>query len=323
MREGISYAFLLNIIILFITVCAAVVMGIFSYNRAFRANSIITETIEKYEGYNCLAQEEIENKLQTISYNTPFTVECKNSDGNCETNTNKTYKVISYNLDFDYIVMNSPNPEDHIIYGDKMNSTYQCYSNGCITNKNYQYGVYTYMYFDIPVLSKIARIPVYSRTSKLFEFRNFYVEKHKETNNMMITDVESIFDTLYTRELINGKIYVKDGIYGKEVAINTNSTRKDVSATEFFTSGFKVINADLVEGKLLGSYENLFKNITGDSGVNYRIRAMLLNKIYKAGPLNTISSKIQSQGFNGGTMKRDCGFKLDYELVNKSSEAFR
>ena len=105
MKESISYSFLLNIIILFITVCAAIIMGIFSYYKAFRANSIITETIEKYEGYNCIAKEEIARKLGGIGYNTPFNVKCKNSDGNCETDNaeNGNYKVTSYNLDFDKI----------------------------------------------------------------------------------------------------------------------------------------------------------------------------------------------------------------------------
>ena len=69
MKESISYTFVLNIVIMFIFICAAVIMGIFSYFRAYKANTIIINEIEKYEGYNCLSAQTIAQKLSTISYN--------------------------------------------------------------------------------------------------------------------------------------------------------------------------------------------------------------------------------------------------------------
>ena len=50
---------------------------------------------------------------------------------------------------------------------------------------------------------------------------------------------------------------------------------------------------------------------------------MLLNVFTGRRSQNTLTGMITNQGFNGGTMRRECGFKLDYEKVNESTEAFR
>ena len=179
MRESISYAFLLNIVIIFIFLCSTIVMGIFSYYRAFRANSIIISEIEKYEGYNCLSKDTIAKKLSIIAYNVPFDVKCKSDDKNCVVDKSKNYAVVSYNLDYDdglymrLIPRNDDSKESRSIdanpVDDLMNSKYS--KDGTHTKK-YQYGVYTYMYTDIPIISSLLKIPFYSRTSVLYEFRN-------------------------------------------------------------------------------------------------------------------------------------------------------
>lgn len=37
-------------------------------------------------------------------------------------------------------------------------------------SKHYSYGVLTYMYIDIPVISDVLKIPVYSRTDRIYKF---------------------------------------------------------------------------------------------------------------------------------------------------------
>ena len=56
-----------------------------------------------------------------------------------------------------------------------MNSTYTCNKDdlSCKTTKIYQYGVYTYMYVDLPVISSFIKIPYFAKTKKMFEFRNY------------------------------------------------------------------------------------------------------------------------------------------------------
>ena len=169
MKESISYSFLLNIVIVFIFVCAAIIMGIFSYYKAFRANTVIVNAIEKYEGFNCMSQEEAALKLSSIGYNVPFKVNCKSNWGTpCVTDSNDNYAVISYNLD-DATVSDS-----FYALNDQMNSKiYSCENNNnCNSTKRYQYGVYTYMYVDLPIISSVARIPFYSKTREMYEFRD-------------------------------------------------------------------------------------------------------------------------------------------------------
>lgn len=320
MKESISYSFLLNIIILFITVCAAIIMGIFSYYKAFRANSIITETIEKYEGYNCIAKEEIARKLGGIGYNTPFNVTC-NNDGNCETDNaeNGNYKVISYNLDFN----------NNHVHNEEMNSTYKCEDkngiNYCTTNKHYQYGVYTYMYVELPVVSNLIRLSFFSKTNPMYEFRNFYVESTEDDTHYI--DVETAFPNTYKKEKIDGKIYVKDAFAGEATAIyhDANDNAKTIEnptaskVLERITlSMYAKLGSTFGEGRKFGdgkmSYEFLFNDLTKESGVNLRTRAAAVN-------LEEINGGVFDASLTGlimrdGLPRNECGFIRNYEQLN-------
>lgn len=171
MKESISYTFLLNIIIVFVLVCFSIIMGIFSYYRAFRANTIISQEIEKYEGYNCASKTEIARKLGNISYNTPFKVTCNNKATPCVVDEDANYAVISYNLE-------DISGEIHYAGKDEMSSPVgydynsMTYKETMETTQNYQYGIYTYMYIDLPVLSSMIRIPFFAKTDIMYEFRD-------------------------------------------------------------------------------------------------------------------------------------------------------
>lgn len=174
MKESISYTFLLNIIITFVFVCFVIIMGIFSYYRAFKANNIIINEIEKYEGFNCLSKESIERKLQGISYNVPFEATCSAFKGeSCAFDDDKNYAVISYNLDYN---------SWYYLNGDGMNSQYKCteYSQ-CFNTIKYQYGVYTYMYIDLPVVSSLIKLRLFGKTSIMTEYRNIATNEYNAT----------------------------------------------------------------------------------------------------------------------------------------------
>lgn len=336
MKESISYSFLLNIIILFITVCAAIIMGIFSYYKAFRANSIITETIEKYEGYNCIAKEEIARKLGSIGYNTPFNVKCKNSDGNCETDNeeNGNYKVISYNLDFDA----NPNDEyvknnlkDYFAYGEKNNSTYKCDEKGCTTNKHYQYGVYTYMYVELPVVSNLIRLTFSSKTKPMYEHRNFYVEKID--GNTLTTNVEDVFDKLYTKQTYDNLIYVNDAYKDKETGdvvatqvdnpdgttdwtITTeNATKKTATQimAELSLKLYAIKGSNPSERFKSSAFFTSF--ITSKTIMTYRNIA-IMNKMGIDSNSGTMYGQIMSGGIPRNSNERSnlCGYVMDYDI---------
>ena len=177
MKESISYSFLLNIIILFVFVCGAIITGIFSYYRAVKANTLILNEIEKYEGYNCLTKESINKKLSSVSYNTPFTAKCRNDYGTqCVVDDSGNYAVYSYNTD--------SVQSGEFVYNDKMNSKMSCDSNGkCRSTKKYQYGVVTYMYVDMPVVSNLLKISYFSKTRVMNEFRNLKRVNIRDTTN--------------------------------------------------------------------------------------------------------------------------------------------
>lgn len=182
MKESISYSFLLNIIILFVFVCAAIITGIFSYYKAFRANTIIVNEIEKYEGFNCNSKESIAKKLNSISYNVPFEVKCKSGEDGCAIDVSlRSYKVYAYVLgNFKENFVGNVNSNT-----DYMDSyTVQCGNVDigddkteykCEMLNTYQYGVFTYMYTDLPVVSGLLRIPVYTKTRPLHDYRELRI----------------------------------------------------------------------------------------------------------------------------------------------------
>ena len=311
MRESISYTFLLNIVIVFIFTCAAIIMGILSYYKAFRANTIISESIEKYEGYNCLAKEEIARKLTGIGYRTPFDVKCKSSDGKCD-DSGEGYKVISYNLDF----------EGNLVYEDEpMNSTYQCeiittsenvQKNNCTTNKHYQYGITTYMYVELPVVSGLIRIPLFTKTSIMYDYRNYYVDGNQ------ITDVEQLFDKLYTKTSKNGKIYVTDAYYGNPITIGGEITTT-MKATDVLGDKIFGIYKDLSTNQSVGSInEGSFMDLRKDGSNSYRDRLIYKKLLEKNGGIidAVYASQIWATGVNGEYTKDPCGTKFDYSKIN-------
>lgn len=233
MKESISYSFLLNIIILFIFVCAAIVTGIFSYYKAFRANTIIINEIEKYEGYNCNSMSKIASKLNSISYNLPFDVKCKAGEDNCATDDLNNYKVYFYYVDeFDdiggYTILNEANSFD--------GSVIRCDGdNNCQMLYTYQYGVYTYMYTNLPVVSGLLRIPVFSKTAQLHDFRNL------TSDGLYIYDVDSIPKTF-----IDDSSDFLGAVYKYATQIKDNSKKKEKGeeygvGLDYFGNGIKKI----------------------------------------------------------------------------------
>lgn len=299
MKESISYTFLLNIIIVFIFTCFAIIMGVLSYYKAFRANTIITSEIEKYEGYNCISKAEIAKKLGYVGYNVPFNVSCNNKNGKCEANVENGYVVMSYNLDFDSDV--------NLVDKDLMNSSYKCDDNGCTTNKHYQYGVYTYMYVDLPVISSLLRIPFFSKTSTMYEFRNIYVDNFRDQT--VYVDTEAMHENLYTKSVVNDLLYVKDNVRG-----NVCKKYND----NFECEGTYSSALDLISSRLLNivSYNGLYGDLDIEdftrllnmsNSENYRDRA-IIDWYSNSGHPSSADVSI----FSARANRHECGVIRDY-----------
>lgn len=128
-----------GIIAIFIIVIFAIIIGTMSYFKAFKVNSRIVSSLEKYEGYNELAREEIRNTLGLLGYRRIDRMTCpQREDGRLlEQDPNFTYCV--------YLICDEIDPY------------------------KYRYGVMTFITVDFPVLHSMIKVPVYTETNSIHE----------------------------------------------------------------------------------------------------------------------------------------------------------
>lgn len=136
MKESLGSTFMYNIIAIFIVMVFAILAGTMSYFKAFKVNSRIVGIIEKYEGYNDLAKEEIRLALSNMGYQRIKGEKCRQRDNA------KLYEPGE--KDFTYCIY---------LYCDE-NDEYQ-----------YKYGVTTYLTIDFPIISGILKLPIYTETN--------------------------------------------------------------------------------------------------------------------------------------------------------------
>lgn len=148
MRESIGSIALYNIIIIFIVITFAILAGTMSYSKAFKANNRIINAIEKYEGYNTLSATWIDNFLSSIGYQVEPGTKCPVRQG-----VKPMEKVTgTQNANYRFCVY---------VQDEETKS----YNGHYVT-----YGVVTYIYFDVPILGQMLRIPVYGRSNRVFCF---------------------------------------------------------------------------------------------------------------------------------------------------------
>ena len=139
MRESIGNTFLYNIVILFIVIVFAILAGTLTYYKAFKVNTKIINSIEKFEGYNNLAVSEINNTLTTIGYMAKDRHKCPNTkNGGTLQTENQRFRYCVYYFD----------------EGERY----------------YSYGVITYITLDIPIVNMFLQIPIYTKSNLIFEF---------------------------------------------------------------------------------------------------------------------------------------------------------
>jgi len=149
MRESIGTVQLYNIIIVFFFVVMTIMIGAIAYHRSFRVNIAITDSIEKYEGFNNLARSEIKDRLEVMAYS-----EISGSPS-CPAHWGDATLHSPSSSTEDYT-------HDYCVYISGLESV--------IGPLNYrQYTIVTFVAFDIP-MSGIGGIPIVSKTNKIFCF---------------------------------------------------------------------------------------------------------------------------------------------------------
>lgn len=147
MKESIGGTASLNIALAFISIVFAFLAAALSYYKAFKVNNIITNSIEKYEGYNSLSIKEINEKLSSIGYQ-KYNVDCSE---------NKIFNGKEYSLITDDNLVNSSVVSGICVYFSG------------VTDDSYQYGVTTYMTINLPIVSEFIKIPINTVTSETYK----------------------------------------------------------------------------------------------------------------------------------------------------------
>lgn len=145
MKEAIAGTYIFNIIIIFMVIVFAFVMGTVLYYKSFKINKNMLAIIEKYEGYNDLAKVEINNDLKSIGYNVQ-------ADGTCPKREGQN-AITPLSSDYKYCV--------YYFTNDDTDSTKDLY---------YSYGILTYISFDFPFVNVFIRIPIYTKSNRIFRF---------------------------------------------------------------------------------------------------------------------------------------------------------
>ena len=140
MKESIGGTASLNIALTFIAIVFAFLAASLSYYKAFKVNNIITNSIEKYEGFNDLSINEINIQLNSIGYQR-YSSNCSNT---------RNFKGNKFNLVNDNI-------DGVCIYFYNDDSS-----------KMYQYGITTYMTINLPIVSEFIKIPINTVTNMIY-----------------------------------------------------------------------------------------------------------------------------------------------------------
>ena len=152
MRESIGTSFLLNFIVVFIVFIMMFLSATLSYYKAYRINNYILHSIEKFEGYNNYSKAEIKTKLKNIGYDA--------SNINCpktrfEANNNIQGSLVNSSKD-GYCI--------YLYWDENPKSKHDG------KNVYYSYGVVTYLKLEIPIISRLIKLPVYSKTYNMYHF---------------------------------------------------------------------------------------------------------------------------------------------------------
>lgn len=138
MKQGIGMSVTINIIAIFIVITFAFLIMTLNYYKSYKVNNYVSESIEKYEGYNDLAIKDIDKKLDILGY--------VRNNKNCPTRP----KGYGQNLTSD---------TSYCVYEKKDSST-----------NTKKYTVITYLNMQIPIINQVLNLPVKTTTKAIYNF---------------------------------------------------------------------------------------------------------------------------------------------------------
>ena len=161
MKQSIGYTVSLNIVIVFIVIIFCFIGGAISYYKAFKVNNIIADNIEKYEGYNDLSKNEINRQLSSLGYNMSK-VEC--GKHKVQGHPGKYVRGIDTNQKF------TDSDNGYCVYYNvpKCLENNSSGENSYCPAEEYNYIIKTYLRFNLPIINKWLKFPVYTKTNNIY-----------------------------------------------------------------------------------------------------------------------------------------------------------
>lgn len=153
MKEAIANAGIFNLVIIFVIILIAFFIGSLSYSKAFKVKNKILEEIEKDQAYTIGVNNSTEDRVEEWIGNIGYRVNTGNTrnSSNCPTvtgNGGEQGKLVNSDGDYQYCVYEFDT----------------CTAKADKAKCGKYYRVTAYMYFDIPILSGLLRIPVSGET---------------------------------------------------------------------------------------------------------------------------------------------------------------
>ena len=162
MKESIGYTVSLNIVITFIVIVFAFLSAALIYFKSNKVSNVITDTIEKYEGYNDVSKIEIQTKLSSLGYN--------RKPVDCGKYYNKLSKLLKPEYDSD-LKNGNCRREDSLTDGSDGYCIFLCTEQDIEDGDIYYfYKVSTNLMFNVPIINNILDIPIFSNTNRLYDF---------------------------------------------------------------------------------------------------------------------------------------------------------
>lgn len=149
MKQSIGYTVTLNIIIVFLVIIFTFLSAALIYFKSNKVSNVITETIEKYEGYNTYATSEIGPKLDSWGYS-------RNS-----VNCAKYYNKIGSSERNNCSRSLANGSEGYCVFVCREMFDGEWY---------YYYKISTNLMLNVPVINGILNIPIFSNTNRLYDF---------------------------------------------------------------------------------------------------------------------------------------------------------
>ena len=143
MKEAIGTSMVFNLIMIFVGIMIAILIGSISYSKGFKIRNRIIDRIEEYEGYDTKSGviSEIDEDLKAIGYKVVKVID----DDKCKERNGQKSLTSTYSGGYNYCV-----------YQYK-------------TSEGYYYGVTVFISFDIPLIGNYIEIPIYGETRVIFD----------------------------------------------------------------------------------------------------------------------------------------------------------